>query len=134
MPNQGFGSFLIEERKVRPTSPLLRDLVPTAMADVPVHMRLPRNQDATNQLDSVMLDFMTERRKAAAQGTPSSSLVGPAYPSISSLLNPARAPKQTLYRCSGKPSRNRSNPRAGCLLVYHVLGNALAHRPYSGEL
>lgn len=93
MPNQGFGSFLIEERKVRPTSPLLRDLIPTAMADVPVHMRLPRNQDATNQLDSVMLDFMTERRKAAAQGTPSSSLVGPAYPSISSLLNPARAPK-----------------------------------------
>ncbi|KAI5273463.1 hypothetical protein E4T47_03390 [Aureobasidium subglaciale] len=93
MPNQSFGNFLVEDRKVRPTSPPQRDLIPTPTADVPVHMRLPRNQEATNALDSVMLDFMTERRRAAAQGTPSSSLVGPAYPSISSLLNPARAPK-----------------------------------------
>ncbi|KAH0416086.1 hypothetical protein KCU90_g14002, partial [Aureobasidium melanogenum] len=68
--------------------------MPTPTADTPVHMRLPRNlETATCPLDSVMLDFTTERRKAAAQGTPSSSLVGPAYPSISSLLNPARAPK-----------------------------------------
>ncbi|KAI5210325.1 hypothetical protein AUEXF2481DRAFT_727 [Aureobasidium subglaciale EXF-2481] len=93
MPNQSFGNFLVEDRKVRLTSPSQRDLIPTPTADVPVHMRLPRNQEATNALDSVMLDFMTERRRAAAQGTPSSSLVGPAYPSISSLLNPARAPK-----------------------------------------
>jgi flagellar motor protein MotB len=70
-----------------------RDLLPAPVADTPVHLRLPRNQEATCQLDSVMLDFMTERRRAAAQGTPSSSLVGPSYPSISSLLNPARAPK-----------------------------------------
>jgi len=93
MPSQSFGNFLVEERKVRPASPAVRDLMPTPTADMPVHLRLPRNQEATNALDSVMLDFMTERRKAAAQGTPSSSLVGPAYPSISSLLNPARAPK-----------------------------------------
>ncbi|KAK6007657.1 hypothetical protein QM012_004471 [Aureobasidium pullulans] len=93
MPNQSFGNFLAEDRKVLPPSPSVRDLMPTSTADMPVHMRLPRNQEATCQLDSVMLDFATERRKAAAQGTPSSSLVGPAYPSISSLLNPARAPK-----------------------------------------
>lgn len=78
---------------MRPASPSACDLMPTPTADMPVHLRLPRNLEATNQLDSVMLDFMTERRKAAAKGTPSSSLVGPAYPSISSLLNPARAPK-----------------------------------------
>ncbi|KAG9691321.1 hypothetical protein KCU95_g8128, partial [Aureobasidium melanogenum] len=94
MPNQSFGSFLAEDRKVLPPSPSARDLMPTPSADMPVHMRLPRNLEAaTCPLDSVMLDFTTERRKAAAQGTPSSSLVGPAYPSISSLLNPARAPK-----------------------------------------
>jgi hypothetical protein len=93
MPTQNFGNFLVEERKVRPASPSACDLMPTPTADMPVHLRLPRNLEATNQLDSVMLDFMTERRKAAAKGTPSSSLVGPAYPSISSLLNPARAPK-----------------------------------------
>ncbi|KAH0386522.1 hypothetical protein KCU92_g2540, partial [Aureobasidium melanogenum] len=94
MPNQGFGNFLAEDRKVLPQSPSVRDLMPTPTADMPVHVRLPRNLEApTCPLDSVMLDFTTERRKAAAQGTPSSSLVGPAYPSISSLLNPARAPK-----------------------------------------
>jgi hypothetical protein len=93
MSTQSFGSFLIDERNMRPASPLMRDLMPTPTADMPLHLCLPRNQEATNPLDSVMLDFMAERRKASVKGTPSCSLVGLAYPSISSLLNPTRTPK-----------------------------------------
>ncbi|KAI1311696.1 hypothetical protein F5Y03DRAFT_286442 [Xylaria venustula] len=44
---------------------------------------------ATCPLDHVLLDFMQERRQRAAEGVPAREVVGPEYPSIISLLNPA---------------------------------------------
>ncbi|KAI0798820.1 hypothetical protein GGR55DRAFT_693153 [Xylaria sp. FL0064] len=44
---------------------------------------------ATCPLDQVLLDFMQERRQRAAEGVSVRELVGPTYPSIISLLNPA---------------------------------------------
>ncbi|KAI1825099.1 hypothetical protein F4861DRAFT_213761 [Xylaria intraflava] len=40
-------------------------------------------------LDGILLDFLRERRQRAAEGVPTHELVGPRYPSVSSLLNPA---------------------------------------------
>ncbi|TKA75365.1 hypothetical protein B0A49_03336 [Cryomyces minteri] len=57
----------------------------------PLYSFLPRTVDPTCPLDSLLLDFLAERRQRAADGVTTSSLVGPAYPSISSLLNPDRS-------------------------------------------
>lgn len=43
----------------------------------------------TCPLDSLLLDFLHERRQRAAEGVPTQEVVGPRYPSVSSLLNPA---------------------------------------------
>ncbi|KAI4211077.1 MAG: hypothetical protein LQ351_006085 [Letrouitia transgressa] len=48
-----------------------------------------RNTPPTCPLDGILLDFLAERRSLAAEGTPVSKLVGPAYPSFPSLLNPS---------------------------------------------
>lgn len=50
-----------------------------------------RNGPPTCPLDSLLLDFLRERRQLAAEGASISSLIGPAYPSVTSLLNPSRA-------------------------------------------
>jgi hypothetical protein len=50
-----------------------------------------RNGPPTCPLDSLLLDFLHERQQQAADGVETPKLVGPAYPSVSSLLNPARA-------------------------------------------
>ena len=47
-----------------------------------------RSIAATCPLDGIILDFVSSRQREAADGVPKSSLVGPAYPSVSSLLNP----------------------------------------------
>ncbi|KAI9759455.1 MAG: hypothetical protein M1835_000365 [Candelina submexicana] len=49
------------------------------------------NITATCPLDSLLLDFLAERQQQAAEGVPSKKLVGPAYPSVSSLLNPEQS-------------------------------------------
>lgn len=49
------------------------------------------NGPATCPLDSLLLDFLHERQQQAADGVSTPKLVGPAYPSVSSLLNPARS-------------------------------------------
>ncbi|KAF7959965.1 hypothetical protein EAE96_001567 [Botrytis aclada] len=49
-----------------------------------------RNGPPTCPLDSLLLDFLQERQAAALEGLPTPKLVGPAYPSVSSLLNPSR--------------------------------------------
>lgn len=49
-----------------------------------------RNGPATCPLDSLLLDFLHERQQQAADGVSTPKLVGPAYPSVSSLLNPAK--------------------------------------------
>ncbi|KAI9680687.1 MAG: hypothetical protein M1817_004127 [Caeruleum heppii] len=50
-----------------------------------------KNIPATCPLDGLLLDFLHERQHQAAQGVSKNKLVGPAYPSIASLLNPERS-------------------------------------------
>lgn len=50
-----------------------------------------RNVPATCALDVILLDFLHNRQREAAQGVPKQRLVGPAYPSVSSLLNPEKS-------------------------------------------
>lgn len=50
-----------------------------------------RNSAPTCPLDSLLLDFLSERRQRAADGLPVHEVVGPRYPSVSSLLNPAQS-------------------------------------------
>lgn len=57
----------------------------------PLYFELPmRNGPPTCPLDSLLLDFLYERQQQAAEGVATPKLVGPAYPSVSSLLNPSR--------------------------------------------
>ncbi|KAH6646085.1 hypothetical protein BKA67DRAFT_541075 [Truncatella angustata] len=50
-----------------------------------------RNCGPTCPLDSLLLDFLNERRQRAAEGVSAQELVGPRYPSVSSLLNPQQS-------------------------------------------
>lgn len=50
-----------------------------------------RNCPPTCPLDSLLLDFLNERRQRAADGLPTRELIGPRYPSVSSLLNPTNS-------------------------------------------
>ncbi|KAI9837130.1 MAG: hypothetical protein M1837_003126 [Sclerophora amabilis] len=50
-----------------------------------------RNSTPTCPLDSLLLDFLGERRNLAATGLSESKLLGPRYPSIASLLYPERS-------------------------------------------
>ncbi|KAI5290796.1 hypothetical protein KEM54_000424 [Ascosphaera aggregata] len=47
------------------------------------------NVPPTCPMDGILLDFLSSRRRKAAQGASSGQLVGPPYPSVSSLLNPS---------------------------------------------
>lgn len=49
-----------------------------------------KNCAPTCPLDNLLLDFLHERRQRAAQGFPTHDILGPRYPSVSSLLNPLR--------------------------------------------
>ncbi|KAL8769654.1 MAG: hypothetical protein Q9209_004451 [Squamulea sp. 1 TL-2023] len=59
---------------------------PLAAHNVPI-----RNIPPTCPLDVILLDFLAERRARAAEGASPTNLVGPPYPSVSSLLNPERS-------------------------------------------
>jgi len=48
-----------------------------------------RNCPPTCILDSLLLDFLHERQQRAAEGLSPQEIIGPRYPSVSSLLNPA---------------------------------------------
>ncbi|KAL8725802.1 MAG: hypothetical protein Q9166_007133 [cf. Caloplaca sp. 2 TL-2023] len=50
-----------------------------------------RNIPPTCPLDVILLDFLAERRARAAEGASPTNLVGPPYPSVSTLLNPERS-------------------------------------------
>ncbi|KAI5300410.1 hypothetical protein KEM55_007462 [Ascosphaera atra] len=47
-----------------------------------------KNIPPTCPMDGILLDFLSSRRRKAAEGASSGQLVGPPYPSVSSLLNP----------------------------------------------
>ena len=49
-----------------------------------------RNIRSTCPLDGLLLDFLAERRQRAIEGMPNRELVGPAYPSVVTLLKPQR--------------------------------------------
>lgn len=63
----------------------------TPAAEMTGHSAPIRNGPATCPLDSLLLDFLHERQQQASEGVSTPKLVGPAYPSVSSLLNPARS-------------------------------------------
>ncbi|KAK8086951.1 hypothetical protein PG994_001925 [Apiospora phragmitis] len=62
------------------------DQDPSSMA-----LSAPKNCGPTCPLDSLLLDFLHERRQRAAEGVSAHEIVGPRYPSVSSLLNPANS-------------------------------------------
>jgi Domain of unknown function (DUF3425) len=62
----------------------------TGTLEMAGHTAPIRNGPPTCPLDSLLLDFLHERQQQASEGVSTPKLVGPAYPSVSSLLNPAR--------------------------------------------
>lgn len=52
---------------------------------------VPVRNIRTCPLDGLLLDFLSERRQRAIEGMPHRELVGPAYPSVVSLLKPQRS-------------------------------------------
>jgi hypothetical protein len=72
---------------VGPSGKMTDIFEPTLVA----HTAPVRNIGPTCPLDGLLLDFLAERRQRAAEGVSSHKLVGPAYPSVSSLLNPERS-------------------------------------------
>ncbi|KAH7320927.1 hypothetical protein B0I35DRAFT_202680 [Stachybotrys elegans] len=50
-----------------------------------------KNSRATCPLDTLLLDFLRERRQRVAEGLSTQETIGPRYPSVSSLLNPAQS-------------------------------------------
>lgn len=52
---------------------------------------VPQSVEPTCPLDTILLDFLHARQREAAEGASSQKLVGPAYPSVSSLLNPEKS-------------------------------------------
>ena len=70
--------------------PPINTAAPTPTTSTPpIHTLTPRNCAPTCPLDSLLLDFLSERRQRAAEGLSQSEILGPRYPSVSSLLNPA---------------------------------------------
>ncbi|KAI1269814.1 hypothetical protein F5Y18DRAFT_110933 [Xylariaceae sp. FL1019] len=49
------------------------------------------NLKPTCPLDNILLDFLLERHQRVAEGVPPAEIVGPRYPSVSSLLNPQQS-------------------------------------------
>ena len=64
---------------------------PQERRDVPRYMIPVKNCEPTCPLDSLLLDFLHERRQRVAEGLSTQEVVGPRYPSVSSLLNPAHS-------------------------------------------
>lgn len=68
-----------------------KHLYPASPGKVPRYATPVMNTEPSCPLDSILLDFLSSRRAMAAQGASDSKLVGPAYPNISSLLNPDKS-------------------------------------------
>ncbi|KAG5983046.1 hypothetical protein E4U43_006328, partial [Claviceps pusilla] len=59
--------------------------------NVPLYSRPVKNSASTCPLDTILLNFLSERRQRLAEGLPMHEVIGPRYPSVSSLLNPANS-------------------------------------------
>ncbi|PKS12182.1 hypothetical protein jhhlp_001480 [Lomentospora prolificans] len=55
--------------------------------ELPLYATPVKNNETTCLLDDILLKFLKERRDLIAQGQPREDVVGPKYPSVSSLLN-----------------------------------------------
>lgn len=62
----------------------------TSSSQQPQHAIPIKNCAPTCPLDNLLLDFLHERRQRAAEGFPTQEIIGPRYPSVSSLLNPLK--------------------------------------------
>ncbi|OLN86210.1 hypothetical protein CCHL11_04200 [Colletotrichum chlorophyti] len=71
-----------------PQQPLSVGSEPRALASYSVEVK---NGEPTCPLDSLLLDFLHERRQRAADGLSTQEIIGPRYPSVLSLLNPANS-------------------------------------------
>ncbi|KAF4168960.1 hypothetical protein CNMCM6936_000371 [Aspergillus lentulus] len=63
---------------------------PAPEQPLPAYRTPIRNVAPTCTLDAILLDFLQNRQRKAAEGVPTQKLVGPPYPSVSSLLNPEK--------------------------------------------
>ncbi|TDZ32738.1 hypothetical protein C8035_v011748 [Colletotrichum spinosum] len=70
----------------QPNAPMPSD--PRSMTNYAAEVK---NSPPTCPLDSLLLDFLHERRQRAADGLPAQEVIGPRYPSVLSLLNPANS-------------------------------------------
>ena len=75
-----------------PPSPIYpQPLIMTSEHGTPAFAAPIQNLTATCPLDTILLEFLHSRQREAAQGIPRQKLVGPPYPSVSSLLNPDKS-------------------------------------------
>ncbi|KHN98237.1 uncharacterized protein MAM_03998 [Metarhizium album ARSEF 1941] len=58
---------------------------------LPFHAQQLKHSEPSCPLDSLLLNFLTERRQRIADGVPIREVIGPRYPSVSSLLNPSNS-------------------------------------------
>ena len=63
----------------------------SAAGEIPRYAMPIKKCEATCPLDSLLLDFLSERQQRVAEGLSTQEVVGPRYPSVSSLLNPAHS-------------------------------------------
>ncbi|KAJ5091512.1 hypothetical protein NUU61_006382 [Penicillium alfredii] len=74
-----------------PPSPLCPHPLNSPEHGTPAFAAPIKNIAPTCTLDIILVDFLHTRQREAAQGIPRQKLVGPPYPSVSSLLNPEKS-------------------------------------------
>ncbi|KAI9742488.1 MAG: hypothetical protein M1818_004022 [Claussenomyces sp. TS43310] len=88
----GAGSSRHQKSNTRGSATARREYeVSISNGEIPAHAAPIRNSAPTCPLDNILLDFLLERQQKAAEGVAIPKLVGPSYPSVSSLLNPAQS-------------------------------------------
>ena len=85
-------------------------------APIPAWATPCRNIAPTCPLDGILLDFVQSRQREAAEGVSRRELVGPAYPSVSSLLNPEKGGHH-----GGANSHSRTHPLSQ--VIIDILSN-----------
>ncbi|OAA34971.1 hypothetical protein NOR_08211 [Metarhizium rileyi] len=93
-----------------------------------LHTQQLRHSDPSCPLDSLLLNFLSERRQRIAEGVPVHEVIGPRYPSVSSLLNPSNStyshPLSRVFTdiLSTFPGIARLPERVACLYVmFHLM-------------
>lgn len=87
VPGSSSGPAPLRQPQPSPYSPTPTTSVGTGQT-APWNLPL-KNCSPTCALDSLLLDFLAERRQRREEGLSVQELIGPRYPSVSSLLNPS---------------------------------------------